>query len=197
MFEQLFEEIVARCLEAGLVQGDNLSVDGSFVEANANKGSRIPREQFAEAARVNQIVRQYLMEVEQQNPTEEPEHQQEQVSTTDPHHAGRNTLIFDLSDVIITGHSAENPGQQVQSRRTHFHSEIGAHRLRDTQERTHGWHNAWSHGFGIPRPRSSKYAVQPAPNRSSRIGADTGPALSWTPRLYGRRAEEAHRCRTR
>ena len=35
VFEQLFEEIVARCLEAGLVQGDNLSVDGSFVEANA------------------------------------------------------------------------------------------------------------------------------------------------------------------
>ena len=106
MFEQLFEEIVARCLEAGLVQGDNLSVDGSFVEANANKGSRIPREQFAEAARVNQIVRQYLMEVEQQNPTEEPEHQQEQVSTTDPHHAGRNTLIFDLRDCAkIISHS--------------------------------------------------------------------------------------------
>ena len=38
VFEQLFEEIVARCLEAGPVQGDNLSVDGSFVEANANKG---------------------------------------------------------------------------------------------------------------------------------------------------------------
>jgi len=29
VFEQLFEEIVTRCLEAGLVQGDNLSVDGS------------------------------------------------------------------------------------------------------------------------------------------------------------------------
>ena len=29
MFEQLFEEIVTRCLEAGLVQGDSLSVDGS------------------------------------------------------------------------------------------------------------------------------------------------------------------------
>ena len=33
-----------------LVQGDNLSVDGSFVEANDSKGSRIPREQLAEAA---------------------------------------------------------------------------------------------------------------------------------------------------
>jgi transposase len=84
VFEQLFEEIVARCLEAGLVQGDNLSVDGSFVEANANKESRIPREQLAEAAQVNQTVRQYLVELEQQNPTEEPVHEQELVSTTDP-----------------------------------------------------------------------------------------------------------------
>jgi Transposase domain (DUF772) len=86
VFEQLFEEIVARCLDAGLVRGDDLSVDGSFIEANANKESRIPREQLAEAAHVNQTVRQYLLELEQQNPTEEPvhEHEQDQVSTTDP-----------------------------------------------------------------------------------------------------------------
>src|ERR1700704_3375958 len=63
LFEQLFEEVVARCLEAVLVQGDNLSVDGSFVEANGNKGSQIPREQLAEAAQVKQTVRQYLVEL--------------------------------------------------------------------------------------------------------------------------------------
>jgi hypothetical protein len=45
---KLFEEIMARCLDAGLVRGDNLSVDGSFIEANANKESSIPREQLAE-----------------------------------------------------------------------------------------------------------------------------------------------------
>jgi hypothetical protein len=33
---------------------------------------------------VNQTVRQYLVELEQQNPTAEPVHQQDQVSTTDP-----------------------------------------------------------------------------------------------------------------
>ena len=84
MFEQLFEEIVRHCVEVGLVQGQHLSVDGSFVEANAAKESRIPREPLAEAARVNQTVRQYLVELEQQNPTEEPVHQQDQISTTDP-----------------------------------------------------------------------------------------------------------------
>jgi len=84
LFEELFEQIVRRCVEVGLVQGQHLSVDGSFVEANAAKESRIPREQLAEVAQVNQTVRQYLVELEQQNPTEEPVHEQAQVSTTDP-----------------------------------------------------------------------------------------------------------------
>ena len=84
LFEELFEQIVRQCVEVGLVQGKHLSVDGSFVEANAAKESRIPREQLAEAAQVHQTVRQYLQEVEQQNPVEEPVHEQDQVSTTDP-----------------------------------------------------------------------------------------------------------------
>src|SRR5437868_14463845 len=84
LFEQLFERIVKQCMEVGLVRGDNLSVDGSFVEANASKESRIPRQQLAEAAQVKQTARQYLVELEQQNPTEEPVHEQKLVSTTDP-----------------------------------------------------------------------------------------------------------------
>ena len=84
LFEQLFEQIVKQCVEVGLVRGKELSVDGSFVEANAAKESRIPREQLAEAARVNHTVRQYVEELEQQNPVEEPVHPQDQVSTTDP-----------------------------------------------------------------------------------------------------------------
>jgi transposase len=84
LFEQLFEQIVKQCMDVGLVRGDNLSVDGSFVEANAAKESRIPREQLAEAAQVNHTLRQYLAELEEQNPVEEPVHEQEQVSTTDP-----------------------------------------------------------------------------------------------------------------
>ena len=84
VFEQLFEQIVRQCVEVGLVEGKQLSVDGSFVEANAAKESRIPREQLKEAAQVHHTVRQYLREVEEQNPVEEPVHEQDQVSTTDP-----------------------------------------------------------------------------------------------------------------
>jgi hypothetical protein len=84
VFEQFLEEIVRQCVDVGLVQGKHLSVDGSFVEANAAKESRIPREQLAEAAQVHQTVHQYLQEVEEQNPVQEPVHEQDQVSTTDP-----------------------------------------------------------------------------------------------------------------
>jgi transposase len=84
LFEALFEQIVRQCVEVGLVQGKHLSVDGSFVEANAAKESRIPREQLAEAAQVHHSVREYVVELEQQNPVEEPVHEQDQVSTTDP-----------------------------------------------------------------------------------------------------------------
>ncbi|MGA7521305.1 MAG: IS1182 family transposase [Acidobacteriaceae bacterium] len=84
LFEQLFERIVAQCLKVGLVHGDKLSVDGTFVEANACKESRIPREQLTEAAQVHRTVREYLADLEAQNPVEEPIHSQDKVSTTDP-----------------------------------------------------------------------------------------------------------------
>ena len=61
VFEQMFEEVVAQCLSVGLVRGDQLSVDVTFVEANASKESRIPREQLAEAAQVNRTVREYRL----------------------------------------------------------------------------------------------------------------------------------------
>ncbi len=86
MFKELFERIVSECSRVGLVKGEHLSVDGSFIQADANHDSRVAREQLAEAAQVNRTVRQYLRELEEQNGDDEPQsvHQQEKVSTTDP-----------------------------------------------------------------------------------------------------------------
>src|SRR6201997_3536939 len=84
LFQELFERIVDQCIRAGLVKGENMSVDGSLILANADTDSRIPREQLAEAAKVNYGARKYLEELEQQNGDGEPVHQQEKVSTTDP-----------------------------------------------------------------------------------------------------------------
>jgi hypothetical protein len=53
LFEQRFERTVAQRLAVGLVRGDKLSVDGTLVEANASKKSRIPRGQLAEAAQAS------------------------------------------------------------------------------------------------------------------------------------------------
>ena len=86
LFQELFERMVSECSRVGLVKGEHLSVDGSFIQADANHDSRIRREQLAEAAQVNRTVRQYLRELEEQNGDGEPQpvHQQEKVSTTDP-----------------------------------------------------------------------------------------------------------------
>src|SRR2546428_8880750 len=82
--QEIFGEIGARCVEAGLVKGEHMSVDGSFIQANADHHSRVPREQLAEAAKVNHTVREYLVELERENPVEPPVAQHEKVSTTDP-----------------------------------------------------------------------------------------------------------------
>src|SRR5215472_3070876 len=84
LFQELFEEMVARCVAAGLVKGEHMSVDGSFIQANADHHRRVPREQLAEAAKVNHAVREYLGELERENPVEAPVAQQEKISTTDP-----------------------------------------------------------------------------------------------------------------
>jgi transposase len=122
LFEELFEQIVLQCVQVGLVQGKHLSVDGSFIEANAAKESRIPREQLAEAAQVNHTVRQYLVELEQQNPTEEPVHQQDQVSTTDPDSTyatkgGTPARLGYYDNYLIDNHSCVIVGVQATAAR--------------------------------------------------------------------------------
>src|SRR6202140_2121848 len=122
LFEQLFEQIVRQCVEVGLVQGTHLSVDGSFIEANAAKESRIPREQLAEAAQVHHTVRQYLREVEEQNPVEEPVHEQDQVSTTDPDSTyatkgGTPARLGYYDNYLVDNHSCVIVGVQATAAR--------------------------------------------------------------------------------
>jgi hypothetical protein len=113
LFQQLFEQIVDRCMEAGFVEGEHLSVDGSFIPANASRLSRIPREQLPEAARVKRTVREYLADLEQENPVEEPAPQQDQVSTTDSTYSTKgnrpaelgyfNNYLIDNKSCVIVG----------------------------------------------------------------------------------------------
>ena len=122
LFEQLFEQIVTRCVEVGLVQGEDLSVDGSFVEANAAKESRIPREQLVEAAQVHHPLREYLKELEEQNPVEELVHEQDQVSTTDPDSTyatkgGTPARLGYYDNYLVDNHSCVIVGVQATAAR--------------------------------------------------------------------------------
>ena len=72
VFREVFEEIVQRCMTAGLVEGRHLTVDGTFVLANASPHRRVAREPLAENAHASHTVRDYLAELEQQNPVADP-----------------------------------------------------------------------------------------------------------------------------
>ena len=87
IFRKVFEEIVQRCLKTGLVEGQNLAVDGTLVGASASNQSRVPREKLVAVAQVSRTVREYLTELERQNPVadrEESLNVQDTVSSTDP-----------------------------------------------------------------------------------------------------------------
>jgi transposase len=122
LFEQLFEQIVRQCMEVELVQGAHLSVDGSFVEANAAKESRIRREQLVAVAEVHHTVRQYLKEVTEQNPVEEATPQQDQVSTTDPDSTyatkgGTPARLGYYDNYLVDNHSCVIVGVQATAAR--------------------------------------------------------------------------------
>ena len=92
IFMEVFEEIVRCCLEAGLVQGQRLTVDGTVVTANASRQRGTKPEQLEEVAKVSRTVREYLADVARENPVAEPEENApardsvaaRYISTTDP-----------------------------------------------------------------------------------------------------------------
>jgi transposase len=70
IFREVFEEIVRRCLAAGLIDGRHLIVDGTLVAADASARSRVTRTESAEPAPVSRTVEDYLTELERENPVE-------------------------------------------------------------------------------------------------------------------------------
>jgi len=61
VWEEIFEEVVRRCIAAGLVSGGNLSADGTYVEADASMGSMEP-------IMVGFTPKKYLRQVALENP---------------------------------------------------------------------------------------------------------------------------------
>jgi len=67
VFRDFFEQIVRRCIDVGLVEGQRFSVDGTIVAANASSQSRVPRAELPEAAKVSRTAQEYLVELETEN----------------------------------------------------------------------------------------------------------------------------------
>jgi len=91
IFLEVFEEIVRRCMEAGLVEGKRLTVDGTIVTANASPQRGTKPERLGEVAKVSRTVREYLADLARENPVLENEEKPaprsvaaRYISTTDP-----------------------------------------------------------------------------------------------------------------
>src|SRR5271165_1527216 len=142
LFQEIFEDIVTRCVEAGLVKGEHMSVDGSFIQANADHHSRVPREQLAEVAQVNRTVREYLAELEQENPVEPPVPQQEQVSTTDPDSTyatkGGPARLGYYNNYLVDNSSCVIVGVQATPARL-SHESLAARQMIERHQQRYGW----------------------------------------------------------
>jgi transposase len=175
IFKELFEEIVERCVESGLVQGDHLSVDGSFIHADANNGSRIARERLREIAQVNRNVRQYLDDLQRENPVEAEPHQQDKVSTTDP-----DAAYFSKGDKAPTLGYFDN---YLMDKRTISATLNADHRSSGKFDMDRACARPWSltlllYDFARPLGRSrNRYGQQ------RRIGLDQFAAFQGTPPL--------------
>ena len=73
LFREFFEQIVQRCIDAGLVEGQRFSVDGTIIAANASTQSRVPREKLPEAAKVSRTAQEYLLEIDTENEGDPPD----------------------------------------------------------------------------------------------------------------------------
>jgi len=68
VFEQFFQQVLQKCVEAGLVRGEKVFADSTFIKANASLKSLVPR---PEAVEPRYGVREYVERVFTENPVEE------------------------------------------------------------------------------------------------------------------------------
>lgn len=90
-FRHLFESVVDRCMEEGLVGGEGFAIDASVIKADANRSRSTAREQpegAPDPQRATRAVREYLAALDEQG---EPATAPASISPTDP--AARWTAV--------------------------------------------------------------------------------------------------------
>jgi len=84
IFRHLFETVLQRCMNEGLVRGEGFATDASVIRADAQRQRAVPGEEvidWGNPAEATRPVKEYLAALEQTNPTATPP---KSISLTDP-----------------------------------------------------------------------------------------------------------------
>ena len=115
VLRKVFESIVRRCMETGLVEGEGFAVDASVIEANASRFQRVEGSEveWTDEQRASRPVREYLAALDGEHTPTNPERKPKALSPSDPAAAwttrGRHKVMFgyslnyliDLANAII------------------------------------------------------------------------------------------------
>ena len=103
LLRKVFEDVVRRCMTAGLVGGEGFAGDASVIEANASRYQRIEGSEVDWTAeqRASRPVSEYLAALESENPPTDPVREPKAMSPSDPAAAwttrGRAKVMFGYS----------------------------------------------------------------------------------------------------
>jgi len=103
VLRSVFESMVRRCMEAGLVSGEGFAVDASVIEADASRFARIESADinWTDEQQARRPVREYLAALDGDNAPTNPGRKPKAMSPTDPAAAwttrGRNKVMFGYS----------------------------------------------------------------------------------------------------
>ena len=102
VFRLVFENIVRRCLAAGLISGAGFAVDASVIEANASRFQRVEGDiDWTDQQQVQRPVQEYLDALNTENAPANPARKPKALSPSDPTAAwtsrGRNKVMFGYS----------------------------------------------------------------------------------------------------
>lgn len=84
IFRHLFETVLQRCMNEGLVRGEGFATDASVIKADAQRQRAVPGEEVIDWGNPNEAtrpVREYLAALEEANPSATPP---KSISLTDP-----------------------------------------------------------------------------------------------------------------
>ena len=103
ILRSVFESVVRRCMEAGLVSGEGFAVDASVIEADASRFARVEGADidWTEEQLARRAIKEYVDALESENTPINPVRKPKALSPTDPTAAwttrGRHKVMFGYS----------------------------------------------------------------------------------------------------